>query len=37
MSRKKELIIKFSVGLALAIIFQLYLMSKGSNFWMWFN
>jgi|GEM_PF-3597358 len=37
MSKKTELMIKLGVGLVLAILLQLYLESRGSNFWHWFG
>ena len=36
-AKRTEMWIKLSVGLVLAILLQMYLMSRGSNFWMWFN
>jgi len=37
MSRKSEIILKFTLGLVVAIIIQLWLQSRGINAWHWFG
>ncbi len=37
MNRKQERMLKYSIGLVLAIIFSMYMQSRGMNFWQWFN
>jgi hypothetical protein len=35
MTRKQEIVLRFTIGLVLAILLELYLRSKGMSIWDW--
>ncbi len=37
MSRNKQLILKYTAGLIIAILLQMWLQSRGLDIWHWFK